>query len=237
MTRRRRTDKQLQQQQQSTPLKDGSGPGSYTDSDGTVDQNGFKRSLSKSPAKKCTIKKEGGGIQVLNMRAMSPPTNHIEKKCPVEGCDSSGHLSGNHERHFLPEACPIYHNMSVSECKERAVERKSREEQRLKLKVKEQPNGNETSCNSSLGFNSYRTLTPEQKEFATKIRESRAKFRPTSAHMDKIKKENDCTDEDREPCLMGLVPDYDLQLFREAQAIASEKIEDELKEPVGKGIR
>jgi len=34
------------------------------------------------------------------------------------------------------------------------------------------------------------------------------------------------------------VPDYDLQLFREAQAQASERIEDELKDlPVGKGIK
>lgn len=53
-----------------------------------------------------------------------------------------------------------------------------------------------------------------------------------------VKLEKDCTDEDREPNLGGLVPDYDLQLFREAQAQASERIEDELKDlPVGKGIK
>lgn len=174
---------------------------------------------------------------MLNMAAMSPPPNHIEKKCPIEGCDSSGHLSGNQETHFLPEACPIYHNMSVSECKEKAMERKIREEQRVKLKIKQQPG--ETNANNCLGFHAYRTLSPEQKEFVNKIKESRAKFKPLSATLstNKVKKENDCPDEDREPCLNGLVPDYDLQLFREAQAIASEKIENELKEPVGKGIR
>lgn len=53
-----------------------------------------------------------------------------------------------------------------------------------------------------------------------------------------VKIDKDCTDEDREPNLAGLVPDYDLQLFREAQAQASERIEDELKDlPVGKGIK
>lgn len=53
-----------------------------------------------------------------------------------------------------------------------------------------------------------------------------------------MKIDKDCTDEDREPNLTGLVPDYDLQLFREAQALASERIEDELKDlPVGKGIK
>jgi len=53
-----------------------------------------------------------------------------------------------------------------------------------------------------------------------------------------VKLEKDVQDEDREPNLSGLVPDYDLQLFREAQAQASERIEDELKDlPVGKGIK
>lgn len=61
----------------------------------------------------------------------------------------------------------------------------------------------------------------------------------TNSHsLCQVKLEKDCTDEDREPNLCGLVPDYDLQLFREAQAQASERIEDELKDlPVGKGIK
>ncbi|XP_064541903.1 histone acetyltransferase KAT7 isoform X1 [Drosophila montana] len=221
-------------------------PGSETETDADLDQEDDKqRVLSKSPAKKpptaaglnsssnnnskCKVKKE---MTSLKSRPISPAVQ-LEKKCPIEGCDSSGHLSGNLDRHFLPEACPIYHNMSASECKERANERKLRVEQRLKMPI----NIVSTPGNQ---HNNLKSLTPEQREFLAKIRESRASFRPMSNSFlnDKVKIDKDCTDEDREPNLAGLVPDYDLQLFREAQAQASERIEDELKDlPVGKGIK
>lgn len=43
---------------------------------------------------------------------------------------------------------------------------------------------------------------------------------------------------EREPILSGFVPDYDLHLFREAQAAAAFKIEEELKNmPPSKGTR
>lgn len=236
---------------------------SDTDSDGDLDDD--KTLISKSPAKKpappnlnstkSKVKKESIGISsgvlsVIKSRPVSPITQ-TEKKCPIEGCDSSGHLSGHLDRHFLPEACPIYHNMSASECKERANERKLRNEQRLKMPV------NIVTAPGNQLTNA-KTLSPEQREFLNKIRESRANFRPANNNfldskvsflnifnmhliitlLWQVKLEKDCTDEDREPNLSGLVPDYDLQLFREAQAQASERIEDELKDlPVGKGIK
>lgn len=46
------------------------------------------------------------------------PLPPIEKrKCPVEGCDSSGHLGGLYERHFSVEACPVFHNVTKDETK------------------------------------------------------------------------------------------------------------------------
>ncbi|XP_034098686.2 histone acetyltransferase KAT7 [Drosophila albomicans] len=224
-------------------------PGSETESDAEMEQEDDKsRVLSKSPAKKsstttatslnsskCKVKKESSVLSSIKSRPVSPALQ-LEKKCPIEGCDSSGHLSGNLDRHFLPEACPIYHNMSASECKERANERKLRNEQRLKFP----PVNNSNSSTPGNQHSNPKTLTPEQREFLAKIRESRANFRPISSSFlnDKVKLDKDCTDEDREPNLAGLVPDYDLQLFREAQAQASERIEDELKDlPVGKGIK
>ncbi|XP_054741652.1 histone acetyltransferase KAT7 [Anastrepha obliqua] len=224
------------QQQKSTGGVNG---GSESESD--VDLDTEKHSLSKSPAKrcistsggsKCKVKKETGvfGSAPAKPRSLSPP-QQMEKKCPIEGCDSSGHLSGNLDRHFLPEACPIYHNMSASECKERVNERKLRNERRLRSSNSNLANAD--ACNP-------KGRTNEQTEFLAKIRESRSRFRPIAAtiNTDKVKLEKDCTDEDREPNLIGLVPDYDLQLFRDAQAIASEKVEDELKDlPVGKGIK
>lgn len=35
--------------------------------------------------------------------------------------------------------------------------------------------------------------------------------------------EEDMADSDRQPCLRGLTPEWDLKLFHQAQAIASEK--------------
>lgn len=39
-----------------------------------------------------------------------------EKKCPMAGCDSTGHLNGVNERHFTLQACPTYHNLTMDEC-------------------------------------------------------------------------------------------------------------------------
>ncbi|EDV59214.1 histone acetyltransferase KAT7 [Drosophila erecta] len=222
-------------------------PKQDTDSESDGDLEDDKMMISKSAAKKpapsnlnaskSKVKRESIGISSgvlssIKSRPVSPITQ-TEKKCPIEGCDSSGHLSGNLDKHFLPEACPIYHNMSASECKERANERKLRNEQRLKMPV------NIVTAPGNQSTN-LKTLSPEQREFLAKIRESRANFKPANNNFldSKVKLEKDVTDEDREPNLSGLVPDYDLQLFREAQAQASERIEDELKDlPVGKGIK
>lgn len=44
--------------------------------------------------------------------------------------------------------------------------------------------------------------------------------------------------EEREPIIEGFVPDYDLRLFREAQALAAIKIEEELGDiPTDRGTR
>ncbi|KAI8121902.1 Histone acetyltransferase KAT7 [Lucilia cuprina] len=255
-TRNRKLTRSLSTRRNSKPLvKTSAGAsqqdgGSDSDSEainGTVGD--MKRSLCKSPAKKsyiglgattlskCTVKKEisNNGFPSMS-RAPTPP--QLEKRCPVDGCDSSGHLSGNLDRHFLPEACPIYHNMSVSECKERANERKLRAES---ISSKPSTASNHMDSQKSGQQSSTKLLqTNEQKEFYSKIKESRARFKPIAevVNSDKVKLEKDCNDEDREPSLIGLVPDYDLQLFRDAQALASEKIEDEVKDlPIGKGIK
>lgn len=49
---------------------------------------------------------------------------------------------------------------------------------------------------------------------------------------------NEEINEDREPILDGFAPDYDLKLFREAQALAAIKIEEELSDiPTDRGTR
>ena len=47
----------------------------------------------------------------------------IRLRCPVEGCSSAGHLSGKFDSHFTQTTCPVYHNLTPEECKERYLGR------------------------------------------------------------------------------------------------------------------
>lgn len=146
-----------------------------------------------------------------------------ERKCPVEGCDSVGHLSGLLEKHFTVDACPMYHGMALAFSKLWAIERQKREDERTRACILYDP--------------MKRTTSMEQKGYQIKIKDLRAKFKPLqpspSRHMHAMQ-----MDQEREPELNGIVPDYDLQLFREAQSIASERIEmDLLKLPPERGTK
>lgn len=64
------------------------------------------------------------------------------------------------------------------------------------------------------------TITPEQKAYREKVRELRSKEQPSTT-VDT----NENSNQDREPELMKCnIPLYDIKLFQEAQAIASEKL-------------
>lgn len=68
-------------------------------------------------------------------------------------------------------------------------------------------------------------ITPEQKAYREKVREFRSKEQPSTT-VDT----NENSNQDREPELMKCnIPLYDIKLFQEAQAIASEKIVSVLK--------
>jgi len=69
---------------------------------------------------------------------------------------------------------------------------------------------------------------------------SKSKNNANSNNNNNINKDNskDNINKGKEPNLNGMVSDYDLQLFREAQAIASENMENELKTlPASKGTK
>uniref|UniRef100_A0A182PDC3 Histone acetyltransferase n=1 Tax=Anopheles epiroticus TaxID=199890 RepID=A0A182PDC3_9DIPT len=213
---------------------------SETDSDA----DSVKRSASKSPAKKpSTVPSKGKAKNNIanslssKRAADKPPLTKelqlveeapVERRCPLEKCDSLGHMGGQFEKHFTLEACPMYHNMTVDQTKQLLVERKQREDERRRsIPVYE---------------NSKKIQTPEQKLYAQKIRDLRARFKPSSpppsAERPKPLIDRDGNEIKPEPNLEGIVPDYDLQLFREAQALASESIEKELGDMVtGKGTK
>uniref|UniRef100_A0A8C4NDF7 Histone acetyltransferase n=1 Tax=Eptatretus burgeri TaxID=7764 RepID=A0A8C4NDF7_EPTBU len=112
---------------------------------------------------------------------------NFNSKCPTPGCDSMGHLTGKHERHFSISGCPLYHNLSAEECKASAEK-----QQRFREKAAEMRK---------------RRDVEESKEQKEKAVEGLQK------------------DGTNEPLLQGLTSDYDLELFRKAQARASEELE------------
>ncbi|KAJ8942204.1 hypothetical protein NQ318_021091 [Aromia moschata] len=192
----------------------------YSDTDS--DTESTKRSLSRSPVKKAPIVTKGKTKNSKRNDAKSKSEIVVieERKCPLEGCDSNGHLTGKFDKHFTLEACPAYHNITPEKCKEELEERKKREEIRKK--------------NLDFHKKSPRApLTADQKQFLQRIRDIHGKFKT-----EPIEDIKPCIDKTREPSLSHFVPDYDLKLFRDAQALASEKIEEDLKSlPSTKGTK
>uniref|UniRef100_A0A182QGN8 Histone acetyltransferase n=1 Tax=Anopheles farauti TaxID=69004 RepID=A0A182QGN8_9DIPT len=214
---------------------------SETDSDA----DSTKQSASKSPAKKPSAVPSKGKAKnnisnaLSSKRANDKPVAKellieeapVERRCPLDKCDSLGHMGGQLEKHFTLEACPMYHNMTIDQTKQLLVERRQRDDERRRsIPVYE---------------NSKKIQTPEQKLYAQKIRDMRARFKPSSpqppppgTERPKPLIDRDGNEVKPEPKLEGIVPDYDLQLFREAQALASESIEKELGDMVtGKGTK
>ncbi|KAL1139248.1 hypothetical protein AAG570_006234 [Ranatra chinensis] len=176
------------------------------------DSVGSKASASKSPVKKAGPKGPASRkIKGQNSNEASHLIEYEERRCPLECCDSLGHLGGKAEKHFTIEACPIYHRMSANECKEALAERRKREEERKKGILTLKPSH-------------LTSPTPEQKLYREKVKELRSK--------PNVKEEgsNDSdSGKDRQPDLSRCCNKYDLRLFQEAQAVSSEMIEDELK--------
>ncbi|XP_017878067.1 histone acetyltransferase KAT7 isoform X2 [Ceratina calcarata] len=145
-----------------------------------------------------------------------------ERECPLAPtCDSRGHLSGKLDSHFTLEACPVYHNTTPQACVEFYKERKKREEERKKAiacLAKKSPKGVHQ--------------TTEQRNHQLKVREMRSKWKGGAGDGNESDSSSELqgNEKDRQPRLTNLTPEYDLRLFMEAQAIASEKIEKELKE-------
>lgn len=166
-------------------------------------KNSLKKGISLMSTKASKQKKIE---QKLNMD-FTKDSGSEEKVCPLEGCTSLGHLGGNYEKHFTIEACPFYHNVTINETKQNLIERRKRVEERAK----------------TLKELDLKTLqTTEQKAYLQKIRDLRAKFKPPP------KSQTNERANDGEPKLTGVVSEYDLQLFQDAQAIASENVENEL---------
>ncbi|XP_061765123.1 histone acetyltransferase KAT7 isoform X2 [Nerophis ophidion] len=143
-------------------------------------------------------------------------TYNFNMKCPTPGCNSLGHLTGKHERHFAVSGCPLYHNLSADECKVKAV---TREKQEDELKVQEESNSRHATR--------HQTPTSKQSRYKEQVAEMR---KGRNSGLQKEQKEKHMEHRQthgntREPLLENITSDYDLELFRKAQARASEDLE------------
>ncbi|XP_013196679.2 histone acetyltransferase KAT7 [Amyelois transitella] len=158
-------------------------------------------------------------------RSPPSPQEPRERCCPVRGCDSLGHLGGKAPRHFTWDACPVYHNVTATWCvaasEERAAASSTRRRalQALQQRPRSMP-------------------TIDQRAYQLKVKDMRSKWKGSQELRDKLAASTEEVTEEREPMLEGFAPDYDLRLFREAQALAAIRVEDELGDlPSDKGTR
>ncbi|XP_038591713.1 histone acetyltransferase KAT7 [Micropterus salmoides] len=143
-------------------------------------------------------------------------TYNFNMKCPTPGCNSLGHLTGKHERHFAVSGCPLYHNLSADECKVKAI---SREKQEEEMKGQEESNSRHATR--------HQTPTSKQSRYKEQVAEMR-KGRNSSLQKEQKEKHMEHRQthaNTREPLLENITSDYDLELFRKAQARASEDLE------------
>uniref|UniRef100_A0A1A8FN82 Histone acetyltransferase n=1 Tax=Nothobranchius korthausae TaxID=1143690 RepID=A0A1A8FN82_9TELE len=140
---------------------------------------------------------------------------NFNMKCPTPGCNSLGHLTGRHERHFSISGCPLYHNLSADECKGKTSVRDKQAEERS-----QQQDESRHSTRSQ-------APTERQQRYKEKVTELRRK---RNSGLNKEQKEKHTEHHQshgtrREPLLENITSDYDLELFRKAQARASEDLE------------
>ncbi|XP_058790061.1 histone acetyltransferase KAT7 [Phymastichus coffea] len=200
-----------------------------SDSESEVDiKPNVTKSPSKRPAGSLSSRQLGlnrstsGGIPTKGHTSSTRTRTIKERECPLASvCDSRGHLSGKCEVHFTLDACPVYHNTTAQGCIDVYKERKKKDEERKRVLSgmgKKSPKGG------------YQTI--EQRNYQQKIKDLRGKFKTplSDGNESDSRGETQGIDKTRQPSLIGLTSDYDLKLFLEAQAVASEKIEKDLKE-------
>lgn len=82
----------------------------------------------------------------------------IRLRCPVEGCNSDGHLSGKFESHFTQTTCPVYHNLTPKECEERYLSR--RRGRRIDVDYARNAESSRPNTPSSVSFKDHPNTTP-----------------------------------------------------------------------------
>uniref|UniRef100_A0A8C7PAL0 Histone acetyltransferase n=1 Tax=Oncorhynchus mykiss TaxID=8022 RepID=A0A8C7PAL0_ONCMY len=189
----------------------GNAPSSESELDISSPNASHDESVAKDPA----LRDSDKDLSHRPKRRRCHETYNFNMKCPTPGCNSLGHLTGKHERHFAVSGCPLYHNLSADECKVKATTREKHEEE---SKVQEESNRHATR---------HQMPTSKQtryKEQVTEMRKGRNSGLPKE-QKEKYMEHRQSHGNTREPLLENITSEYDLELFRKAQARASEDLE------------
>ncbi|XP_031420970.1 histone acetyltransferase KAT7a isoform X2 [Clupea harengus] len=193
--------------QDETPPRTPTGNAPSSESD--IDISSPNVSHDESLAKQLSLKDSGSDLSHRPKRRRFHESYNFNMKCPTPGCNSLGHLTGKHERHFSISGCPLYHNLSADECKVRASSRDKQVEERT-LSHRQDENRHSTR---------HQTPTERQMQYKEKVTEMRKKRNSVllkeqkEKHMDHRQSHG----ASREPILENITSDYDLELFRKAQ--------------------
>ncbi|CAG5908982.1 histone acetyltransferase KAT7 [Menidia menidia] len=190
--------------------------GNAPSSESELDISSPNASHDESQAKDQASRDSDKDLSHRPKRRRCHETYNFNMKCPTPGCNSLGHLTGKHERHFAVSGCPLYHNLSADECKVKAI---SREKQEEEVKAQEE--------SSARHATRHQTPTPKQSRYKEQVVEMR---KGRNSGLQKEQKEKHMEHRQthgntREPLLENITSDYDLELFRKAQARASEDLE------------
>uniref|UniRef100_A0A8C5F0Z1 Histone acetyltransferase n=1 Tax=Gouania willdenowi TaxID=441366 RepID=A0A8C5F0Z1_GOUWI len=173
-------------------------------------------------------------------------TYNFNMKCPTPGCNSLGHLTGKHERHFAVSGCPLYHNLSADECKVKEEmkaqeENQSRHATRHQTPTSKQSKYKEQVTEMRKGRNSVLQKEQKEKHMVSSGLTLSSLF--VAKHTDTLpytqilllayfcafvscqQEHRQTHSNTREPLLENITSEYDLELFRKAQARASEDLE------------
>ncbi|XP_026064592.1 histone acetyltransferase KAT7-like isoform X1 [Carassius auratus] len=189
--------------------------GNAASSESDIDMSSPNVSHDESLAKELSLKESG--LAHRPKRRRFHESYNFNMKCPTPGCNSLGHLTGKHERHFSISGCPLYHNLSADECKVKASSRDKHVEERM---LSQRQDENRHSARQQ-------AQTERQLRYKEKVTEMRRKRNsvPLKEQKDKYTEHKQTHCSSREPLLENITSDYDLELFRKAQACASDDLE------------
>uniref|UniRef100_A0A3P9JC45 Histone acetyltransferase n=1 Tax=Oryzias latipes TaxID=8090 RepID=A0A3P9JC45_ORYLA len=149
---------------------------------------------------------------------------NFNMKCPTPGCNSLGHLTGRHERHFSISGCPLYHNLSADECKTALMFLQGKASTRDKMAEERT-----LSHRHDENRHSTRNQAPSDRQLRYKEKVTDLRRKRDSGldkeQKDKYMEHRQSHGTSREPLLENITSDYDLELFRKAQARASDDLE------------